>query len=78
MIVGPLQMQRAQYTFKRLLMAAMILGRSSTGAGQFRTSMIAGVGIQPLLQCVRGEPQSLPPRRCLQCFEIQILDSLPA
>jgi hypothetical protein len=40
--------------------------------------MIADVGIQRLFQGVRGEPQSLSPRRRLQCFEIQILDGLPA
>jgi len=56
----------------------MILGRFSAGAGQFRSRMIAGVGIQPLFQCSRGQPQSLPPRRVLQCFQIQILDGLTA
>jgi hypothetical protein len=40
--------------------------------------MIAGVGIQPLFQCARGQPQSLPPRRDLQGFEVQILDGLMA
>jgi hypothetical protein len=40
--------------------------------------MIAGVGIQPLLQCACGQPQSLPPRRRFQCFEIQVLDGLTA
>jgi hypothetical protein len=40
--------------------------------------MIAGIGIQPLFQCSRGQAQSLPPRRRLQGFEIQILDGLMA
>jgi hypothetical protein len=71
-------MQRAQHAFKGLLMAAMILGWSSTGTRQLRTGMIAGVGIQPLFQCARGQPQSLPPCRRLQGFEIQILDGLMA
>jgi hypothetical protein len=71
-------MQRAENAFKRLLVAAMILGRFAAGAGQFRARMIAGVGIQPLLQCSCGQPQGLPPRRRLQCFQIQILDGLTA
>jgi hypothetical protein len=40
--------------------------------------MIAGVGIQPLFQGSRGQAQSLPPRRHLHGFEIQILDGLTA
>jgi len=71
-------MQRAHYAFKCLLMAAMIQSRLAAGAGQFRAHMIAGIGIQPLFQGSRGQPQSLPPRGCLQCFEIQILDGLTA
>jgi hypothetical protein len=54
----------------------MILGRLPAGAGQFRTCMIAGVGIQPLFQGSRGQPQSLPARGCFQRFEIQVLDGL--
>jgi hypothetical protein len=34
--------------------------------------MIGSVGVQPLFQCSRGEPQSLSPRGHLQRFEIQI------
>jgi len=71
-------MQRAQHAFEGLLVTAMILGRCSTGAGQFRTRMIAGIGIQPLFQCSRGQAQSLPSRRHLEGFEIQILDGLMA
>jgi hypothetical protein len=48
-------MQRAQHAFERLLVTAMILGRSSAGAGQFRARMIAGVGVQPLFRCSRGQ-----------------------
>ena len=71
-------MQRTPYALKRLLVAAMIRGRTSAGAGQFCACMIAGVGIQPLFQCSCGQPQSLPPRRHLQGFEIRILDGLTA
>ncbi len=71
-------MQRAQHAFERLLVTAMILGRCSAGAGHFRTRMIAGIGIQPLFQCSRSQPQSLPPRRRLQRFKIQVLDGLMA
>jgi hypothetical protein len=41
-------MQGTQDAFKGLLVAAMILGRLAARAGQFRTRMIGGVGIQPL------------------------------
>ena len=71
-------MQRPQYAFKRLLVTAMILGRSSAAAGQFRTRIIAAVGIQPLFQCACGQPQSLPSRGRLHGFEIQTLDGLRA
>jgi hypothetical protein len=39
-IIGPLQMQRPQHAFERLLMTAMILGQFSAGARQFRSHMI--------------------------------------
>ena len=71
-------MQRPQHAFEGLLATAMILGRFSAGAGQLRAGMIAGVGIQPLFQRSRGQMQSLPPSRGLQCFEIQVLDGLTA
>jgi hypothetical protein len=54
-IVGPLQMQGAQHAFERLLVTAMILGRASAGAGQFRARMIAGIGVQPLFQRARSQ-----------------------
>ncbi len=71
-------MQRAQYAFKCFLVTAVIPGRLSAGARQFRARMIAGIGIQPLFQGSRGQPQSLPPRGRLQRFEIQVLDGLAA
>lgn len=71
-------MQRPQHAFEGLLVTAMILGRCSAGARQFRAGIIASVGIQPLFQCARGQPQSLPSRRYLYSFEIQILDGLMA
>ena len=71
-------MQRTQYALKRLLVAAMILGRASAGTGQFRARMIAGVGIQPLFQRPCCQTESLPPRRHLHSFEIQIADGLAA
>jgi hypothetical protein len=40
--------------------------------------MIRGIGVQPLFQCARGQPQSLSPRRRFQCFKIQVLDGLTA
>jgi hypothetical protein len=49
-ILGPLQQQRPQYAFKRLPVAAMILGGCSAGARQFRTSMIGSVGVETLLE----------------------------
>lgn len=77
-IVGPLQMQRSQYAFKCFAVTAMILGHASAGAGQFWPCMIRGIGVQPLFQRSRGQPQSLPPRRDLQGFEVQVLDGLMA
>ncbi len=65
-------MQRTQYAFECLAVTAMILCQPSAGAGQFRPRMIGEVGVQPLLQCSRGQSQSLPPRCYLQSFEIQI------
>jgi len=67
-------MQRTQYALKRLLVAAMVLGRFSAGAGQLRACMITGAGIQPLFQCSCGQPQGLPSRGYSDGFEIQILD----
>jgi hypothetical protein len=77
-IVGPFQVERAEHAFECFLVTAMILGRCSAGARQLRARMIAGVGIQPLFQCSRGQPQSLPPRRRLHRFEIQIANRLAA
>jgi hypothetical protein len=34
--------------------------------------VIGSIGVQPLFQCSRGQPQSLAPRRHLHGFEIQI------
>jgi len=48
-------MQGAQHAFERLLVTAMILGRASAGAGQFRARMIAGIGVQPLFQRARSQ-----------------------
>jgi hypothetical protein len=60
-----------QLRFKGLFVAAPILGWVSAGARQFRPGMIGSVGIQPLFQRSRGQPQSLSPRRHLHGFEIQ-------
>ena len=49
----------------------MIRSRAAAGAGQFRSHMIAGIGVEPLLQRAGGYPQSLPPRRHLYRCEIQ-------
>jgi len=75
-IIGPLQVQRAQYTFKRLPVTAMILDKPSAGAGQFRPGVIGGVSVEPLFQRSGGQTQSLPPHRYLHSFEIQIPDRL--
>jgi hypothetical protein len=69
-------MQRAQHAFKRFLMTAMILCQSSAGAGQFRPRIIGDIGVEPLFQRSRGQPQSLLPRCYLQRFEIQICNGL--
>jgi hypothetical protein len=36
--------------------------------------MITGIGVEPLLQGARRQAQSLPPRRHLHGFEIQLGD----
>ena len=59
-IIGPLQLQRPQYALKRLPVAAMILGKCSASARQFRTRMIGGVGVETLFQCPGSQTQSLP------------------
>jgi len=78
MVVGPLQTQRAKYTLEGLAVAAMILGHLSAGAGQFWPLMIGHIGVEPLLQRSSSETKSLPPRRSLHCFEVQVLGGLTA
>ena len=77
-IIGPLQQQRPQYALKRLPVTAMILGRCSAGARQFRARMIGGVGVETLFQCPCGQTQSLPSCGYFDGFEIQISDGLAA
>ena len=77
-IVGSLQTQRPQHTFKGLLVTPPILSRFSARARQFRPGMIGRVSVQPLFQGSRGQPQSLSPRRHLHGFEIQIGNRLRA
>jgi hypothetical protein len=40
--------------------------------------MIGSIGVQPLFQSVRGQPESLSPRRHLHGLEIQIGNRLKA
>jgi hypothetical protein len=40
--------------------------------------MIGSVGVQPLFQCTRSQPQSLLARRHLHGFEVQIGNRLRA
>jgi hypothetical protein len=70
--------QRTQHALKRLVVASVILGLTSAGAGQFRPRMIAGIGVQPLLQGACGQSQGLPSRRHFDGFEIQIGNGLAA
>jgi hypothetical protein len=71
-------MQRPQDAFERLFVPAVITGEPSAGAWQLGTRMIGGIGVQSLLQSSGGQPQSLPPRRHLHGFKIQIADGLTA
>jgi hypothetical protein len=52
-IVSALKSQWPQYAFEGLLVTAAILSAASTGAGQFRSHMIAGISIEPLFQSAR-------------------------
>jgi hypothetical protein len=47
-IVSALEVQRPQYAFEGLGVTTMILGTASAGAGQFRSPMIAGIGVELL------------------------------
>ena len=76
MIVSPLELQGTQSAFEGLPVTAMVLGTAAAGAGQFRSHMIAGIGIEPLLQRARCQAQSLPSRCHLYRFEIQVGDGL--
>ena len=71
-------MQRTQYAFKRLVVAAMILGRCSAGAGCFWPRIIGGIGVQTLFQRSCCQAQSLSPRRHLHSFEVQLPAGLTA
>jgi hypothetical protein len=71
-IVSPLQVQGPKYTFESFLVTAMILGGAAAGAGQFRSHMIAGVGVESLFQSTRSQAQCLPPCRRLYRFQIQL------
>jgi hypothetical protein len=53
-------------------------GKPSAGAEQFWPRVIGGVSVEPLFQRSGGQTQSLPPRRYLHSFEIQIPDGLAA
>jgi hypothetical protein len=48
----------------------MILGGASAGAGQSWSYVIAGIGVELLLQGAGGQAQSLPPGRHLYRFQI--------
>lgn len=71
-------MQRPQHAFKGLAVAAMIRGDATAGARQLRSGVIAGIGVESLLQSARGQSQGLPSRRDLQGLEVQIVNSFSA
>jgi hypothetical protein len=50
----------------------------SARASPFRPGMIGSIGVQPLFQSARGQPESLLPRRHLYSLEIQIGNRLRA
>jgi hypothetical protein len=77
-VISSAQVQGTRQPLKRLVMASVILGLPSAGAGQFRPCIIGGVGVEPLRQGARGQPQSLPSRCHFHRFEIQIGDGLVA
>ncbi len=78
MVIGPLQPQRAERTHEALGSSVDIPGRLPAGTGQLRPGVVAGVGIQPLLEGAGGQPQRLTSRRDLHRLQIQILDRRPA
>jgi hypothetical protein len=71
-------MQRSQDAFEGFTVTTVIPSGLSAGARQFWSRVIGSVGVQPLFQGPCCQTQSLPTRRHLHGFQIQIPDGLAA
>jgi hypothetical protein len=72
-IVGPNQVEFAQYALNNLYTATGIASGLTTFAVQRRTNVIGSVGIEPPLDSARGQSQNLAPRGGFDGFEIQAI-----
>ena len=72
MIVSALESQWAQYTLHLLDPTTGIAGLLPTTATRSRATLIGGVGIETLLDCLAGQLQNLLANRDLQSLEIQV------
>lgn len=70
MIVGPIQLEFAQYALNNLYPASGIASGLAAFAVERRTSVIRSVGVEPLLYSARCQSQNLAPRGGLDGFEI--------
>jgi hypothetical protein len=78
MVVGALQPYRTERTHEGLRSSVDIAGWLPAGTGRLWPGVVAGVGVQPLLQRSGGPTQRLATRRHLHPFQFQILDGRPA
>ncbi len=70
MIVGPIQLEFAQYALNNFYSASGIASGPAASAVQRRSRAIGNVGVEPLLDCARCQSQNLTPRSDLDGFEI--------
>jgi hypothetical protein len=77
MVVGPLQLQRAQHADDVLGPACDVARFLSTRTTQTCTGFIGKVGIETLLNSVGREPQGTLAQRDFQGLEIQLREGFP-
>ena len=76
MIVGALQLERTENALHLLASASDQARFLPTTTRSSRASLIAGVGVETLLDCGSRQLQDLLPHRQLQRFQIQVLHRL--
>jgi hypothetical protein len=73
MIVGPIQLEFAQYALNNLCPASGIASGPTAFAVERRAGVIRNVGVEPLLYSAHCQSQNLAPRGGLDGFEIHAL-----